>query len=282
MFANRIASPTNIPRPSTLHDYQPDMKPMNPSNFVAPSSSLRFTKCAALAVVLAAGIASQADAAFTINVFTTWTVGQGNGLTLTGSNVNLQENAIIVQTPAAGGTNYATLYSNVARGANGGSWTGLATLTGGSIRSSTANANPQGITGLGIIDNNDFGYGTFLGVNPIGAGAALIMYTWLGDGDLNGVIDLDDLSVFSDAFAGFIPAKWANGDLDYNGFVDLDDASILSDAFSFQSGVLPAFSGGGGKVGSVSTVPEPNSIALLTISAVGLLGRRRRKSALLA
>ena len=58
---------------------------------------------------------------------------------------------------------------------------------------------------------------------PLEAGDHLLKPTLKGDCDLNGVVNLDDLSVFSDGFNGIAPPCWSNGDFNRNGVVDADD-----------------------------------------------------------
>lgn len=237
-----------------------------------------FKKGALLLISLAGGIVSS-EATFTIFDMDTFSISQGDTVNLFGGTLNLQGNALIVKTPGAGGSaSYATIYANTAAGANAGSWNGAATLSTGVINSSTA-AGGSGITAIGTADNStpEFQLATFLGV-PVPLTASLQMYTWAGDLDLNGVINNDDISIFSDGVNNMTSDIYSNGDVDYSGTINNDDISIFSDAFNGQSGALPSFVDGGGKSLSGGLLPEPSSIALLALSAIGVLGRRRRKS----
>jgi len=63
---------------------------------------------------------------------------------------------------------------------------------------------------------------TFEGV-ALEAGDHLLKPTLKGDCDLNGVVDADDLSAFSDGFRGISLPCWSSGDFNRNGIVDAND-----------------------------------------------------------
>lgn len=111
--------------------------------------------------------------------------------------------------------------------------------SGNGIISSSAAANP--FTGLAIIINdkgNGKGplYAALDGV-AVDTNSILVKYTWNGDSDLNGVLDVDDYFQIDRGF--FIQATtYRNGDFDLNGAVDADDYFLIDTAFMNQSGVL--------------------------------------------
>jgi hypothetical protein len=74
---------------------------------------------------------------------------------------------------------------------------------------------------------------------------------------------------------------WANGDFNYDGVVNGSDYTLIDNAFNMQGAQLSteiasptALIAGG----AVSAVPEPASLGLLGISALGLLARRRGRN----
>lgn len=75
--------------------------------------------------------------------------------------------------------------------------------------------------------------------------AILIKYTYGGDADLNGQVDVADIGILATNWQGS-PKHWHEGDFDYNnpnGTVDVADLGIL--ASNWQAGVgSPMFVGG--------------------------------------
>jgi len=85
---------------------------------------------------------------------------------------------------------------------------------------------------------------------------------------------------------------WYNGDFNYDGVVNGDDYTLIDNAFNSQNGV--SFAGvsagpadmiaantdqiAGSDVVATPAVPEPATLSLLGMAAVGMLGRRRRRS----
>src|SRR4029434_1964508 len=106
--------------------------------------------------------------------------------------------------------------------ANGG-WNGLG------IASATAGANPAHNTGLGYAEATDLFTtfpATFSG-QQIDSTAVLVKYTFYGDSDLNGGVDLLDFNRLASSF-GQNNKRWINGDSDYNLTVNLLDFNRLA------------------------------------------------------
>jgi len=79
---------------------------------------------------------------------------------------------------------------------------------------------------------------------------------------------------------------WYNGDFNYDGVVDGSDYTLMDNAFNSQTiQILDQIAGSNavvsdqisGGASGTSAVPEPASLGLLGIGALGLLGRRRRR-----
>jgi hypothetical protein len=99
------------------------------------------------------------------------------------------------------------------------------------------------------------------------------MYTYGGDANLSGNVDIDDYGQidFNSAIGGILPG-WFNGDFDYNGSVDIDDYGIIDFVIGIQGAPFPTSLAA---TLGVASVPEPVSLVHL-LAGVLLLRRRRR------
>jgi hypothetical protein len=196
------------------------------------------------------------------------------GPTPTGT-LDVTNNGVVVDYPAAGPVPVdirAQIISG--RGAPGliGTWDGKG------ITSSTSAAAPDS-TSVGYAVNGDMPLGpvtTFRG-ETVDASSILIRHTRIGDANLDGVVNDDDVTIVGAVYAPGVPnASWANGDFDYNGFVDDDDVTLLGALYNPGLPPLPA----PGAEGGVAAVPEPSTWLMLTLGGLGagLFGWRRRKA----
>jgi len=141
----------------------------------------------------------------------------------------------------------------------------------------------------GIIDSGKHS-GAAIGIATSGDHVT-IRPTRLGDLNLDGAVTISD---FIDLASNFnaVGKTWQEGDLNYDGsvtisdFIDLasnfnatyagagsavsaDDVQTLA-SFASSIGVDPSIIG--------SAVPEPGTMSLLAVGAIGLMGRRRRRN----
>ena len=189
---------------------------------------------------------------------------------------------------------YQNISNQIAAGYNGGLWSGTTGIT-----SSAAANNPTHLTTLGVIVNDNgsgsplYGSGgtiasAFSTITPAD-GDVLVKYTYYGDANLDGKVDASDYSQIDNSYLsemtnGGSISGWFNGDFNYDGVINGSDYTLIDNAFNTQGASLAADIAGPDAVttaeisGPASAVPEPTTLGLLGIGAVGLLGRRRRQT----
>jgi autotransporter-associated beta strand protein len=165
----------------------------------------------------------------------------------------------------------ALIDSGYSGGANG-AWTGPG------ITSSAAVANSAHY-GIGYADAADAG-------NPTGlsSGQIEIMYTLLGDANLDGKVNGSDFTLMATNFNDSVTNGWDKGDFNYSGTVNGDDFVLLAsnfNDFASQSSIASAdlqaldFFATANQI-TLTSVPEPASLGLLTLSCTSFLIRKRR------
>lgn len=130
----------------------------------------------------------------------------------------------------------------------------LASATGSAIRADILGAYDNGKWDqAGLTSSLASGHpGTGIGYTTSGS-SATVRFTWLGDTNLDGVVNSTDLSAMS--LGG---TTWATGDFNYDGVVNADDYGLL---------MLGISKSGGGNI-SV-TLPEPSILVMLLVPLVG-------------
>jgi hypothetical protein len=145
-------------------------------------------------------------------------------------------------------------------------------LQSGRLTSSSATA----LTGLGYADNAVLNpVKTSFAGQTVDPSSLLIKFTYFGDTDLDGKVDVADLGTLATNWQTQQP--WSGGDFDYNGTVNVNDLGLL--ATNWQAGVGnplgPSFTEAASALGLPSVaVPEPATIAILGALPLGLKRRR--------
>ncbi len=147
----------------------------------------------------------------------------GNGF------LNLNDNDMIVDYSAVSSLNAISTY--VASGYHGGAWDWPG------IRSASAAA--AGNTGIGIAEATDL-FSTFPATfsgQSIDNTAILLKYTFYGDSNLDGNVNLSDFNRLAANF-GQTARRWVHGDGDYNGAINLADFNRVAGNFG-ATGLAP-------------------------------------------
>jgi autotransporter-associated beta strand protein len=163
----------------------------------------------------------------------------------------------------------ASIAALIKSGYNNGTWTGFG------ITSSAAAAN-SGSYGIAYADSADPG-------NPAGlaSGQIEIMYTLLGDANLDGKVNGADFAILATNFNKAVTGSsgWDQGDFNYDAKINGADFAALASNFNkgasqaANTAALQAFAEANGLNASV---PEPATAGLAVLGAFGVLSRRRR------
>jgi hypothetical protein len=148
---------------------------------------------------------------------------------------------------------------------------------GNGLISSEAAPNPI-TTGLGYAQNDMLfmPWDVFSGenVNPATMGTILVKYTYLGDLNLDGVVDDNDVTILNLFYDPTVPGRyWHQGDIfGYDGLVNDNDVTVLGLTYGLG---LPG-NGEPLSAGAPAAVPEPATLALVGLGALALLRRRSK------
>ncbi|HEY1686838.1 MAG TPA: hypothetical protein VGG19_18905 [Tepidisphaeraceae bacterium] len=154
------------------------------------------------------------------------------------STLDITNNSLAID--YSGASPAATIRGYIISGRDGGLWNG----TG--IRSSDAGLYTPAVTTIGYKDTGS---------------QILVMYTWIGDTNLDGSVDESDLLAM--APSGTTNATWSEGDFNYDGIVNADDYAL------FQLGAAYA------TTNIANVVPEPENLAIIAFLGMASLRRSR-------
>jgi hypothetical protein len=234
----------------------------------------------------------------------------------TGATLDLNNNSMLIEygsgTSPVGDLSFARTARNYPAGSiqryaqtafDGFAWDGPG------LTSSVAANDPNGLTAIGIADENDLGdvypgdntvadggTGTWQGIPVNDTNNVLVRLTYYGDGNDDGVVNRLDVTALSQGFSGLAGyVGWSDGDYTYAGDIAKVDVSLLAQSYLFQGAPLGnAITSGQAQYllaldpdmsaaakadfQSIAGTPEPASISLLGAAGLLTLTRRRRGS----
>jgi len=162
-------------------------------------------------------------------------------------------------------------------GRNGGGWTGNGIVTSQSDATAGGNFTSIGIaTASQVKSIAATATETWAGHTVTGADA-LVMYTYGGDANLDGKINVDDYGHIDSSVVLPGVSGWYNGDFNYDGKINVDDYGIIDFNVSIQGAAFPTAGGISERFSGVSAVPEPTSVSLTGLALVSISVARRRR-----
>jgi hypothetical protein len=112
--------------------------------------------------------------------------------------------------------------------------------------------------------------------STVAAGDTLVMYTYGGDANLDGKLNVDDYSRIDSGIASGLTG-WSNGDFNYDGKVNVDDYTIIDRNIGAQGAPFATADSIGASGSGVTAVPEPAGIGVVTMGIGAILASRRRR-----
>jgi fibronectin-binding autotransporter adhesin len=193
--------------------------------------------------------------------------------------LDLSDNKLIVRSVPVGSVT-AGVYSGVSgmiqSGRNGGGWTGSGIVTSQSVATSGSFTSIGVATAAQVKAIADGATSIWSGQTVTGSDT-LVMYTYGGDANLDGKINVDDYGHIDSSVVLPGVSGWFNGDFNYDGKINVDDYGIIDSNVPVQGAPFSTAGATGGVTSvTLSAVPEPAFISLLALAPLALRRRRSR------
>jgi hypothetical protein len=199
-----------------------------------------------------------------------------DNLNVAAGRMNIQNNKLITDNPvgSASGGVYSGVSGLIQSGRNGGGWGGNGIVTTQS-QATGSNFTSIGVATASQVKSIAAGATATWGGQTVTGSETLVMYTYGGDANLDGKINVDDYGHIDSNVVLPGVSGWFNGDFNYDGKINVDDYGIIDSNVPIQGAPFPTSSG---SLSGVAAVPEPCMASLLlgAISA-GAFRRRRRR-----
>jgi hypothetical protein len=197
---------------------------------------------------------------------------QDTGLVqFSGGAVDIEAGSAIFESAGSSAALLDGLTQQIASGrGGGGAWDGPG------IRSSLAAADP-GVFGVGIARNGDLAvpWAVFAG-EAVSADSILIRATFLGDSNLDGLVDIADLAALASSWEQ--QGVWSSGDFDGSGVVDVHDLKLLAGNWESSGSTAGSLEAVLTSLGLASdSVPEPGALGVFGLTW-GLAAAARRRA----
>ncbi len=192
--------------------------------------------------------------------------------------LDIGNNGLVIQY-GAGSDPFTTITNMVRSGYANGNWTGTG-ITSSLARAAALLGSPTPALNIGIIDfvpnTGTFGSSIVFEGQTISTSAVLLRLTYMDDLVLSG--DMAQANATSDAL--FFAANygsgtiWHVGDITHDGVIDTNDALLFAANYVVGLPSLDGTTGNAAALGNnAAAVPEPASLLLVMLGAVGLGAR---------
>jgi hypothetical protein len=196
------------------------------------------------------------------------------------ASLDVTDASLILDYADAGSNPSADVRSRIVAGRGGTDL--LGTWDGKGITSSAAQADNSTLS-VGWANNADLPLGAYtdFGGQTVDDTAVLIRGTRIGDANLDGVVNDDDVTIVGATYGMTSGASWALGDFNYDGAVNDDDVTLLGALYDPSAAPIGGAPAVAATSGTVAAVPEPATWLMLSLGGLGagLFGWRKRRKA---